>query len=182
MPKSAPTPARLTLALVSLDRFLEKEFSPLLDPGIHPEAAEDIQRQADDHSSKGGYEIILQVPEADRARLDEARLAISTWATHRAQIAQQEVRGKLRKGSKTFALALVVVAGLFLLVEWLQAFGQGHLYRLFGESLIIIAWVSLWVPLETLLVEPLHLRHKRRLFQALAAAKVSLIARGTANR
>jgi hypothetical protein len=168
-------PARLTLHLVSLDRFLEKESSPLLDPGIHPEAADDLLRQADDHPARHGYEIILQVPESDLPRLEEARTALQTWATHRAQIAQQEVRGKIRKGSKAFTLALFIVALLFFIVEWLQAFGQGHLYRLFGESLIIIAWVSLWVPLETLLVEPLHLRHRRRLFQALATARISVV-------
>jgi hypothetical protein len=180
MSQQPRSPARLFLPIVSVDRFLEKDSSPILAPGLHPEAAENLLRQADDFSPAGGYEIVLQVPAGDAGRIQEVREGLRNWSRNQAQLVSQEVQSKIRKGSKALAVALVVVAMLYLFVEWLQAFGSGHLYRLFGESLIIIAWVSLWVPVETLLVEPIHLRQRRRLFLAISSATVLLEPRGQA--
>jgi hypothetical protein len=174
MATTTSSPSRLHLCVVSVDRLLEKDSSPLLNPVLHPEAAESLLRQADEFPPRHGYQLALQVPAADRDRLTEVRAGLRNWALDQAQCLTQELRAKLRKGSRALILALVVVAALFVLIEWLQAFGQGHLYRLFGESLIIIAWVSLWVPVETLLVEPVLLRQRRRLFQALARADINL--------
>lgn len=174
MSNTSCTPAVLFLPIVSVDRFLEKDSSPILEPGLHPEAAESLLRQADDSSPKHGYEIVLEVPADDEGRLAEVVKGVKNWSLNQAQVVTQKTQGKIRKGSKALAVGLVFVAGLFVLVEWLQAFGNGHLYRLFGESLIIIAWVSLWVPVETLLVEPIHLRRRKQLFLAIAKADIRL--------
>ena len=177
MSQNSSAPARLTLAITSVDRLIETDSSPLMTPGLHPEAAEVLLRQADDFSPKRGYEIVLEVPSGDMERLEEVREGVQVWAEEQVRRVTQEMRGKVRKGSRALVVAMAVVALLFVLVEWMQAFGSGHLYRIFGESLIIIAWVSLWVPAETLLIEPIHLRHRRRLFAALASSKISLAPR-----
>jgi hypothetical protein len=174
MNQPALSPARLDLAIVSVNRLLEVESSPLVHPGLHPEAAEALLRQADDFSPKRGYLVCLQTPEDDQHRLAEVKRGLQIWAHEQSRRISQEIRSKIRKGGRALSMALVVVALLYVLVEWLQAFGDGYLYRIFGESLIIIAWVTLWVPAETLLIEPLNLRHQRRIFQALARAEVRL--------
>jgi hypothetical protein len=172
MPTHPPAPARLFLPILSVDRLLDKDSSPIALPGLHPDVAQSLIRLADDHPPRRGYEIVLQVPAGDMPRLEEVRKGLQNWSLGQAHQVRQEVRAKLSKGSKAFFVAIVVVAALFVLIEWLQAFGTGRLSRLFGESLVIIAWVSLWVPVETLLVEPIALRRRRILFEALANASV----------
>ena len=171
---SRPAPSSLLLPVSSVDRLLDKDSRPLTFPGLHPEAADHLLRQADDFPPERGYEVTLQVPPEDAERLAEVREGLQHWARNQAQQTDQELRRKFRQGTKSLILALAVVAGLIILVEWLEAFGHGHLYRLFGESLVIIAWVTLWLPVETLLIDPISLRRRRALLQALSRAEVRL--------
>ena len=172
MPASPSQPARLFLSISCVDRLLQKGDSPLTCPGVHPEAAESLLRQADDFSHQQGYHIDLEVPAEDEHRLDEVRIGLQNWSHDRATLVTQDLRQRYRRGTKGLLLALLVVAALVIVVEWLEAFGQGRLYRLFGESLVIIAWVTLWLPVETLLMEPIALRRQRQIFQALSQASV----------
>jgi len=168
------TPARLFLRIVSIDLFLEKESSPILEPGLHPEAAASLLRLADDFEPKHGYEIVLEVPPEDLGRIEEVREGLRNWSKNQAKIASQDIRSTVRKYAKAMTAALLIVAVLLVIVEWFKVLGQGRLYNIFGESIIIIAWVALWVPVEALLVEPIHLRRRRRIFNAIAGADLQL--------
>ena len=144
----------------------------MLLPKIHSEVAEHLILEAEEKGSQQLYQIVFLVPEEDLGRSDEIAFAVRTFFAERAKLAEHALREKIRVGGKALLLSVLVVAALFVLVEWMQAFGQGHLYRLFGESLIIIAWVTMWIPAETLLIEPFPLRARRKLLLALACAEV----------
>jgi hypothetical protein len=170
--KRAPAP--LFLRVTCIDLFLEKASSPILEPGLHPESAESLLRLADDFDPRNGYEIVLEVPAEDMDRGEEVRVGVQNWSKNQAKQVSQNIRSTIRKSVKAVSLALLLVAGLLVMVEWLKLLGEGRLYTLFGESVIIIAWVSLWVPVETLLVEPIHLRRRKHMFNAISRANLRL--------
>ena len=177
MTDSPSSRRRLEFPIRSVDELLAAESSPMLLPRIHSEVAEHILLEAGEHHPGKEFEIVFSVPAAEVSRLPEVRRAVRTFFEERARLSDQEYREKIRLGIKLLAVAMFLVALLVLLVEWLQAFGQGRLHRLFGESLVIIAWVTLWAPAELLIVEPFFLRRRRKLLLALSRADVSLDAR-----
>jgi len=176
--KKNNTPATLFLRIVSIDLFLEKASSPILEPGLHPESAASLLRLADDYEPEHGYEIVLEVPPDDMGRSDEVLDGLRNWSKNQAKLVSQDIRSTIRKNAKVMVVALLIVAVLLVIVEWFKVLGKGRLYNIFGESIVIIAWVSLWVPVEALLVEPIHLRRRRRLFNAIASAALRLEQRG----
>ena len=50
-------------------------------------------------------------------------------------------------------IALLAVATLVMFLEWLEVFGQERIYNHLREGLTIIGWVTLWNPIELLLVD-----------------------------
>jgi hypothetical protein len=173
MASSAATHS-IRLPVRSLDALMCDANNPLLDSGIHPEAAEAIEMTAAEAPRGAELEIILVVPAADCGGQAGAEEAIHHHFARAAERAKWDLRAKLQLGFKALLVAFLVVAGLVVLVEWMQAFGQGRLYRLFGESLVIIGWVTMWVPAETLLIAPWPLRKRLRLLQKLSHVRVTL--------
>jgi hypothetical protein len=67
------------------------------------------------------------------------------------------------------------VVGLVILAnEAIVTWFEGRFITVLSESLIIVAWVTLWGPAETLLVAHFPVRRARDLAQALTSAPVTL--------
>jgi len=171
---SEPLPARISLAISSVDGLLDAAGSPVIQPHIHPDASAWILDEAREHPTKAGYLLEVCVPTADLARSEEVESAIQSFFQSQAQCADREFREVLGKGLASLVRAILVVAGLVILAEFLQSLGTGRFYELLGESLVIIGWVTLWAPLDLLLFERHRIRRRRNTAQRLSTAKVTL--------
>ncbi len=165
----------LRLEIRSVDRLLDVEGSPLVGPRIHPEVAQTIYHDAEEFRGKQRFRIEICVPQDDVARTAEVEAAIHKHFSNQERDAISELRDTLGNGRISLFIALLVVAALVLISEWLQYFGQGRLHTLLGESLIILAWVTLWMPAEMLLFEHLPIRRKRHISHALARSQIVLV-------
>jgi hypothetical protein len=75
-------------------------------------------------------------------------------------------------------LALLGGFGIFLVSMTIRGILTGLVHggapRMLDEGLIIIAWLALWRPAESLIYDWVPLYRKRRLYQRLAAIRVSV--------
>jgi len=167
----------LSIDVRSLDDMLDADGSPLLELRIHPDVARSLRTHAERLHSKTPFEIEVVVPAEDVHRQAEAAEAIR-WHFHEDEIdAGEELRELGRKGFWNVLVAMVVVAIFVCLSEAVLRLGEGRIVSVLSESLIIVAWVTLWGPAETLLFARFPIRRKRAVAHALSQATVKLRAR-----
>lgn len=168
-------PVTLRIGVRSVDRLLDIDSSPLSGPGIHPEVARAIRAEATVFKRGSSFRIEVAVPAVDLARESEVATAIRTHFAEELAEARDELRAVSHKGRWTFGLALVAVAGIILFSEFVLLLGDGRLFEVLSESLIIVAWVTLWGPAELLLFARFPLIRQRNLADALSRASVTLV-------
>ncbi len=167
----------LSIDVRSLDDMLDADGSPLLELRIHPDVARSLRTHAERLHAKTPFEIEVVVPAEDIHRQAEAAEAIR-WHFHEDEIdAGEELRELGRKGFWNVLVAMVVVAIFVCLSEAVLRLGEGRIVSVLSESLIIVAWVTLWGPAETLLFARFPIRRKRAVAHALSQATVKLRAR-----
>jgi len=164
------------LPVVTVDRLLDAEASPLLAPRIHAEAADYLMQKAK-AAKCDQISIDVQVPEEDLSRSHDVEEAIRSHFVAQVNESDRELSETLKHGRLIFLIALLVVAMVVVVSEWLQTLGSGRVFNLLGESLIIIGWVTLWTPAEMLLFDQLPIRRKRKLARVIAEAKIRLVPR-----
>lgn len=166
-------PVDLRLPVRSLEALLDNSGSPVLREHVHPDAAEALYDEAAEHSPRHGYRVIVSAP-FDPAAAAAVPAAVRAHFAAKVAGTRRELQGLFQRGLKSLGFAIVVVAALFLLQEFLLQSGDGTFRRMLGQSLIIISWVMLWIPLEALLFSPLPLRRRRRVLEALSRAEVTV--------
>jgi len=172
---SAPSEEiRLNLAVRSVNRLLDLDSSPLCGPGIHPEVARAIRAEATEHPRRSVFRIEVTVPPEDLNRQKEVETAIQTHFREELAENEEELRTIGYKGRWTFLIAMAVVGLLIGISEAVLRLGEGRLVTVLSESLIIVAWVTLWGPAETLLFARFPVRRQRDLAKSLANARVEL--------
>lgn len=169
----------LVLDVRSVDRMLDIGGSPLSGPGLHPEVARALGSQAAECPKRASYRIEVRVPESDLSRTDEVRRAVRAHFRDEYSEALTELRDINTKGRWSFLLAFAVVAVLVFASEAVLSLGQTRFVTIVSESLIIVAWVALWGPAETLLFSGFPARRKRDLALAVSEAPVVLVPAGT---
>lgn len=168
------TPKVLPISVRSVDQMLDVEGSPLVGPRIHPDVASAIRSEASEHPRGSNYRIEIKVPAADVVRLPEVQTAIRAHFQRECTEAREELKSLREKGCWTFLVALGVVALLTVLSEGILKLGDARIFEILSESLVIVAWVTLWGPAETLLFSPFPFRRTRDLTQSLSTAEVAL--------
>jgi hypothetical protein len=158
----------------SVERLLDRDGSPLVDPRIHPEVARAIRAEAAGHPKGSRFRIRVGVPSADLGRVDEVRHALRSHFREESADADEEIRGLAYKGRWTFLVAVLVVGLVILVNEAIVYWFEGRFITVLSESLIIVAWVTLWGPAETLLFSHFPVRRARDLACSLASAAVTL--------
>lgn len=165
---------RLSLDVRSVDRLLNLADTPLTQPGLHPEAAHVLRVQASGFPKCTRFQVDVVVPAEDIGRQQEVQTAVRTQFHEEYIEARKELRAIYQKGWWSFLKALAVVAVLITLSEGMLTFRNGRLFTALSKSLIIVAWVVLWAPAETLIFAPFSVRRKRERAKALAWADVEL--------
>jgi len=165
----------IQLEVHSVDALLDRDGSPLVCPRIHPDVAHEIRAKAKTSLKPADYRISITVPPEDLDRREEVEKAVNKHFENEARDAEHEVRLIGYQGRRSFMIAFLVVGAVLILSEAILQIGSGRFITILSESLIIVAWVILWGPAETLLLARIPVRKQGDTAKALAASPVVLM-------
>jgi hypothetical protein len=152
--------------------FNSLDPSPFWDRDLDRDAATFIEEEFADKRGADVWHLNVHVHDAQALAAD-LQQAIQNYYGRLASTTRRELREHWRLGQ----LGLLGGIVIFLLCMGLRQILRGAfltLPRIFDEGLIILAWLSLWRPAEVLAYEWVPLYRKRRLYERLAAIRVSV--------
>jgi hypothetical protein len=153
--------------------------SPFWDRDLDRDAAEFIEGEFSDKLSAGVWHLHVHVAEGVAGQ-ESTSLAADLQAAveHYYERLASSTRRQLRDQLRFTQLALVCGCGIFLLSMSargvLASLLHGSVPRMLDEGLIVLAWLALWRPAESLMYGWVPLYRRRRLYERLAAIRVSI--------
>ncbi|HYM17910.1 MAG TPA: hypothetical protein VEU06_05055 [Micropepsaceae bacterium] len=154
-----------------------------LDPFPFPER--DLDRDAEefivgwarelprDHPLK----IVVHMPTAEIAKSDPNAIgtAMNRYFTYRSGVIERDLHELFRVGRLSLVIGISVLATALLIAQTLsKVFVSMPLGSFFEQSLIIVAWVANWRPLEIFLYDWWPIVRRRNLYRRLAKTPVEL--------
>ena len=158
--------------------FDSLDHSPFREKDLDRNAEEYIVDSIKELPSKAYCEMVIYLDEpidipTEREAIIEA---IHIHFTRRAQIARQNLRQLLRRGSISLGIGLSFLVTFFLLGQLVRRImGDDQWAFLLRESLMIGGWVAMWKPLEIFLYDWWPIVGERRLYDRLSQVKVEII-------
>ncbi len=176
MNETLPT-AVIELRLSSIEQLFHRlDPLPFREGDLSPEVDEYIVECARELPKTAAIAIRVHVPEGVAASGPRFNVenAIRSFFTGRARAEGGVIRDHFADGRSALVIGLAILATC-LLLSWRLAEGvTTPVSRIAQESLVIVGWVAIWRPAEIFLYDWLPLSRRRRLFQRLAAAQVTL--------
>lgn len=153
--------------------FNSLDPSPFWDRDLDREAAEFIEEEFGDKRAATHWHLYVHASEgADLAA--DLQSAVERYYERLANTARHRRREEMRLGQ----LALLGGIGIFLLSMTARGILTRVIERglspLLDEGLIILAWLALWRPAESLVYGWVPLYRKQRLYERLAAIRVTV--------
>lgn len=102
--------------------------------------------------------------------------AIHSYFAHKAELTQRRFKQLLGRGRWSLLIGLAVLAMSIVVADLLEPrVGDGAMFQIFRESILIGGWVAMWRPMEIFLYDWWPLRHERRVYERLSGARVETI-------
>lgn len=153
--------------------FNSLDASPFWDRDLDGQAAAFIEEEFSENRAAAQWYLHVHASEgADLAA--DVQPALEHYYTRMAHSATVHMREQLHLGQIAW-----LGGGMIFLLSMsargiLERVARGGLSRLLDEGLIILAWLALWRPTESLVYGWVPLYRKRRLYQRLAAVRVTV--------
>lgn len=153
--------------------FNSLDPSPFWDRDLDPEAAEFIEDEFSDKLSAHTWHLHVHAQEG-AALAGDLQAAVEHYYERLATSARRRLRDEMRiaqlalLGGVTIFLVSMTIRGI------LAGLLPGRAPHMLDEGLIIIAWLALWRPVETLLYGWVPLYRRRRLYERLGAVRASV--------
>ena len=174
----AGAPAVLDLHLGELRQIFDSlDPAPFRQRDLDPKASEYIVDWARESPADRPLAIVVHLSGQPVAAGDGLMLgdAVREFYRGRAAATRQDLSRLFRTGRISLVIGLAFLAMAIVVGEALAALISKESYAgLLQESLIIGGWVALWRPLEIFLYDWWPVRAQARLYDRLAAMKVSL--------
>ena len=149
---------------------------PFRERDLSAEAEKYIVEWARELPENRPLEILIHLPPEQVASesAPELAAAVNGWFDGRAREERQAMRALFRDGRIGLLFGFAALA-FCLFLSW--SIGQryeGPFSRTLQESLIIIGWVVIWRPAEMFLYDWLPIARRKRLYERVAEARVTL--------
>jgi hypothetical protein len=121
--------------------------------------------------------IAIHLPEAEAQKAFERGLetALTNYFSERAAIVDRDLRELFRIGWRYLSIGVPLLIACLVASQLARAgMGTGPVARVIEESLIIVAWVANWKPIETFLYDRWPLQRRRDLYLRLAKARLEI--------
>jgi hypothetical protein len=150
--------------------FNSLDPSPFWDRDLDRDAAEFIEEEFSEKRSAHTWHLHVHAQDGAALAAD-LQAAVEHYYERLAGSARYRLRDQMRIGQ----VALLGGMAIFLLSMTIRGvLLRGGAPRMLDEGLIIIAWLALWRPVESLVYGWVPLYRKRRLYERLAAIRVSV--------
>ena len=158
-----------------IDR-LEQLFDSLDPAPFHAKALDRyadayLRDSAGERSSLHNLSISIHGPVSLTNCLNDIAAGIHAHYKLASQQAERRHRRKRRIGRVALFAGTVTLFVALFLRTWVETIG-GSLGEVLAEGLLILAWVALWRPIETIGFDSWESRQERRLLMALAKVPV----------
>lgn len=149
---------------------------PFREGDIAADAEQYIVEWAQDLPKDQPIEILvhLRSPETAGKPAPDLAAALTGWFAARARAESHALRELFRDGRLAFLIGFAGLAACLALGFLLAQSFEGPFARVVQESLVIIGWVVIWRPAEMFLYDWLPHMRRKRLFQRLAEARVTV--------
>ena len=169
--------ATIELRLANSDQlFNTLDPFPFREGDIDVDAERYIVEWAQDLPEDSDIAIVIHLQGAadpGKPRPDLAA-AITGWFAAKARAESHALRALFRDGRLAFLIGFAGLSFCLFLSFLLSQRSEGPFARVLQESLVIIGWVVIWRPAEMFLYDWLPLLRRRRLYQRLARAAVTV--------
>lgn len=153
--------------------FNSLDPSPFWDRDLDPDAAQFIEEEFSDKRSADTWHLHVHAQEGV-ALAGDLQTAVEHYYERLASSARRRLRDDMRLGQ----LALLGGVAIFLLSMVARGIVTsllpGRAPRVLDEGLIILGWLALWRPSEALVYGWIGPYRKRRMYERLAAIRVSV--------
>jgi hypothetical protein len=153
--------------------FNSLDPSPFWDRDLDREAAEFIEEEFSEKRSSRAWHLHVHTSGGDALAAD-LQAAIEHYYERLASSARRRLRDQIRFGQLALLGGIVIfLVSMTARTILARALPTGA-PRMLDEGLIILAWLALWRPAESLVYGWVPLYRKRRLYERLAAIRVSV--------
>jgi len=156
--------------------------SPFRERDLAKEAEDYIVDYAEDVPKGVPIDIVVHLPaeECSPSSSSEIASAIKDYFGLRSYETTREMQELFRTGRFSLLVGLIVLSVCLMLGLFLsQKFQKGPFPDIFREGFLILGWVAIWRPSEIFLYAWPPLLRRRRLFQRLMQARVTVEHGGT---
>jgi hypothetical protein len=151
--------------------------APFYDKALDRAAERYLLECAEDLSAARTLRVVVHAPATFPAREAEIAAVIHGHFRREHALAERRLRLRMRLGRRTLLLgALVLIVALALRELLLPRVGHAAVAAVLSEGLLILGWVALWRPMETVLYERSDLGQKHAALARLARVPVTLVA------
>jgi hypothetical protein len=153
--------------------FDNRDPAPFRERDLDPDVVEYLINSAEDLAPHGPFRVVLWFPGPPGT--DDLTTAIRGHLDYELERLLRARRRARRTGQVTLLLALVLLLALQVLAQLLVAELPASSARdAVKEGLVILSWVVLWRPIETLIYDWLPVRRRRKLLALLLAAPIDI--------
>lgn len=156
--------------------FNSLDPSPFLEKDLDDDAEAYIVDTAREFPPKTSLRLVIHLPH-DAIQPDTAESvaqAIHNYFDYKTQIADANLRHKLREGRTSLAIGLLFLAACLSARQLVAGLDGGTASEIVQEGLLISGWVAMWRPLQTFLYDWWPLRNLRTLYYKLSHIKVEI--------
>ena len=156
--------------------FNSLDPSPFFEKDLDQDAETYIVDTAREFPLKTSLHLVIHLP-PDAIEKDTAESvahAIHNYFDYKAQIADAELRIKLRQGRGSLLIGLTFLAACLSARELIAGLGTGTVYEIVQEGLLISGWVAMWRPIQIFLYDWWPIRNLRTLYNKLSHIKVDI--------
>ncbi len=156
--------------------FNSLDPSPFLEKDLDDDAEAYIVDTAREFPPKTSLRLAIHLPR-DAIQPDTAESvahAIHNYFDYKTQIADANLRHKLREGRASLVIGLLFLAACLSARQLVAGLDGGTASEIVQEGLLISGWVAMWRPIQTFLYDWWPLRNLRALYYKLSHIKVDI--------
>jgi hypothetical protein len=156
--------------------FNSLDPSPFHEKDLDDDAVEYIVGTAQEFPLKTPLRLHLHVPPeaATKKSSENVGDAIRNFFEYRTEVADRELRQKLRQGRASLVIGLLFLFSCVSARALVAPVGNGMLHDIVQEGLLISGWVAMWRPIQIFLYDWWPIRHRRQLYHKLSHLKVEV--------
>lgn len=156
--------------------FDYRDPAPFRERDLDDDAADYLRGAVDELPRGEPVKVVVWIAEKEADDLTEREIvdAIRGHFEWERERIDDGLREHVRRAQFALVLGLVTLAAFLTLAELTSWLGPGHVRDILREGFVIIAWVAMWRPVESLLYDWWPHVQRRRLRDRLLGAEISV--------